>query len=151
METGLVSKDSVEQLRRWGLLNNEAEVHNFTNPEDLVGRIRQVLESPDVVEMRDTDLDVIRRYLTTREKAKLHVPSPDDKDKTVPLPVEFCKTRMGEYVIPWTSESIKDMLLDEKTYLKPVGKARVRFQDVRELFYDDHKAFVVCTPVPVEK
>ena len=147
LESGLIKGDWIEQLRRWGLLTTEAEVRPFTEPEEVAARIQQVLESSDVVEIRDTDLDIIQRYLSNREKGKLHVPSPEDEMKTVPIPVEFCRSAMGEYVIPWTTESIRDLMLDEYTYLKPKGAPRVRFQEVRELLYDAKKAFMVCSPV----
>jgi hypothetical protein len=74
------------------------------------------------------------------------VPNPDNPGKTVGIPVEYCKTRLGEIVIPWTSESINDTILDDRTYLKPVGEDRIYFADVRELFHGGHKAFMVCEP-----
>ena len=106
----------------------------------------EAVESEEAVEIRATDLDIVTQYLASRKKAKLHVPNPEDPEKTVGIQVEYCRTRLGEVVIPWTSESINDTLLDERTYLKPVGEDRIYFADVRELFYGDHKAFMVCDP-----
>jgi hypothetical protein len=146
VQSGLIDEDWLKQMRGWGLLSTPEEAEPITDPQVLVDRLREVIESREAVELRDTDLDIVRQYLAKREKGKLHVPNPEESGKTVPLPVEFCRTVLGEYVIPWTSESIRDLLTDEQTYLKVVGRPRIQFQEVRELFYDRQRAFVVCTP-----
>ena len=148
---GLVDIDTVQQLKKWKMLS-EDEVESWANttmntPASIVQKIHDVLESEDLTEMRDTELDVVGLWLRTRQKAKLHVPSPDDRGESVSFPVEYYINGLGEYVIPWTSESIRDLIIDENTYLKPLGKPRVQFMDVRELFYASTKAFIVCTPV----
>jgi len=146
LEAGLVDEKTVQQLRRWGLLHTEAEAQNITDPEVIVNNIREAMEGGDLVELRTTDLDLVRHYLEHREKGKLHVPNPEDDAKTVGLPVEYCITKMGDYVIPWTSESIQDLLLHEKTFLRTAAGIKVPFAYVRELYYDRRKAFVICTP-----
>jgi hypothetical protein len=150
LESGLVDSDTLTQLVRWRMLSaDEVEDYakNLANtPDSIVQKIHTALDSGDAVEVRDTDPDVIAHFLQTRRKAKLHVPNPDAEGKTLGIPVEYSVNKMGEYLIPWTSEGIRDLMLDELTYIKPVGEPRVYFADVRELFYGDHKAFMVCTP-----
>lgn len=146
LATGLVDSDALAQLKRWGFLNEVGTPNSFESPEEIVETLRAAIESHEAVETRDTDLDIARQYLLHREKAKLHVPSPEDPDKTIPIAIDFCLTSSGDYVIPWRGESIEDLLMNPGTYLKPAGKPRVYFSDVRELFYDRKKAFVVCTP-----
>jgi len=147
VEAGLIDENALAQLKRWGFaLDLEPGKEPVVSAGEIAKRIIDAVESEEAVELRSTDLDIVKEYLSSRQKAKLHVPNPDDEAKTVGIPVEFSFTKMGEVVIPWTSEAINDMLLDERTYLKPLGKSRIHFSDVRELFYGDHKAFVVCTP-----
>jgi hypothetical protein len=52
---------------------------------------------------------------------------------------------MGEIVIPWKDEDISDVLINGFTYLV-IDDKQVKFKDARELYYDDDKTFVVCTP-----
>lgn len=147
VESGIVDQDALAQLKKWGFLTDlEPGADPVLSGVGLAQQILEAMESEDAVEMRSTDLDIIKEYLSSRKRAKLHVPDPENEGKTVGIPVEYCLTKMGEVVIPWKSESINDMLVNDDTYLKPTGEARIYFADVRELFYDDHKAFVVCTP-----
>lgn len=148
IDSGIIDDNALAQMKRWGfLLDVEPGGPSEISATEVAQNILDAVESEEAVELRSTDLDIIKAYLSSRRKARLHVPSPDEEDKTVGIPVDFCVTKMGEVVIPWTSEAIHDLLLHENTYLKPVGEERIYFADVRELFYDDHKAFVVCTPV----
>lgn len=147
---GLIDADMLAQLKKWKMLSDD-EIESWANtalntPKSIVQKIHEALESEELVEIRDTDPDVVSLWLRTRQKAKLHVKNPEDEDKTISVPVEYCLSKLGEYIIPWTSEAIRDLLLEEGTYLKPLGKPRVRFVDVRELFYDDRKVFIVCVP-----
>lgn len=146
MEAGLIEESTIEQLRRWGLLNTEAERKNIEDPQQIVNNLREAMEGEEAVAMRATDLDLIRQYLSNSKKGRLHVPA-DDDGRMASLTVEYCVTKMGSYIIPWTSENIKDLLLHEKTYLKTAEGLKVRFAYINELYYDDKKAFVVCAPL----
>ncbi len=148
VESGIVDRHSLEQLRRWGFLLDvepKPDAPDLT-ASDLVDRIVEAIESRDAVEIRSTDLDAVRDYLSTRRPARLHVPNPDQPGKTVSIPIEYFITRLGEIVLPWSSDSIADLITNEGTYLKPTGEARIYFADVRELFFGEHRAFMICTP-----
>lgn len=146
MEAGLVEETTIEQLRRWGLLHTETERKNIEDPQSVVNSIREALEGEELVALRATDLDLIREYLANSQKGRLHVPANED-GKMASLTVEYGVTVMGLYVIPWTSESIRELLLHEKTYLKTADGRKIRFIRVDELYYGDKKAFVSCTPL----
>lgn len=150
IDAGLLNQDTIDQLKRWGLLAADGKPHeSISDPEAIVAKFRAVLESDETVEIRYTDLDIIRQFLTSKQSGRLYVTSPDNS-KAIAIPIEFCITKMGEYVIPWSSESICDMLTDDGTYLKPHAMPKVKFCDVRELYFDGHKAFVVCTTIKKE-
>lgn len=146
VESGIVEEDAIAELQRWGYLKDIEIGPNGVTGVDLARRILDAIESEEEVELRSTDLDIIKDYLSSHQRARLHVPAPGKPGQTVGLQVEYSVTKMGEVVIPWTSDSINDQLLNDDTYLKPTGGARIYFADVRELFYGDRKAFVVCTP-----
>ena len=146
VEVGIVDKDALAQLRRWGFpLDCAAPEDVVLPPGEATKRIMEAVSSEESVEVRDTDLDIVREYMGQRLAAKLHVPNPEEGKATIGIPVEYCRTTLGEVVIPWTSEAISDILLDPMTYLKPLGQPRLYFVDVRELYYGDHKAFLVCS------
>lgn len=147
LETGLVDEGALRQLRKWGLLQEDTPpVHQEMSADRVVARIQEALEGPEAVSIRDTDLDAVSKFLNDKQSGKLHLPVPEDENKTTGVPVEFYITKFGEYLLPWKSEGIQTLLTDRRTYLKQAGKPRVYFEDVRELFYGGKKAFVVCTP-----
>lgn len=149
LEAGLVGEDVLAEMKRWGVQFD----WNGVTVDDLpkvLEKIRDALESEDTVELRGTDLDILGLYLVSKVPGRLILP--DSKTgRTHSLAVEYCVTTLGEYVIPWTSEDIRDLLLDPKTYLrlaKQPGQdkpTKITFSDTRELFFGNRKAFVVCT------
>lgn len=146
LDVGIIDKDAMGQLQNWGLMSRELEdpAHEFANADEAYQHIMEAVESGEAVETRDTDFTVLKQYLATKVKGKLHVPNPDDKGTTVGIPVYYGRTKMGDVIMPYLEETIMDMLLDGQTYLKPVGQEKLFFRDTRTLFYDEHPAFVVC-------
>lgn len=146
IKSGLVSKDTLQELNHWGLPIEMVEATEVLDtPEAIVGRIQEALEGEDLVKIRDTDLDVLRCYLTSQKQGMLRIAGDDEAAN---IEVSYCVTPMGEYVIPWRSESIREYMTDPRTYLKVDG-SKIGFSDVRELFFGEHKAFMVCTPAVV--
>jgi len=144
IKSGLIPESVIQELNRWGLpieMVEEGEILN--TPEAIVNRIQEALEGEDLVRIRDTDLDILRCYLSEQKQGILRVAGDNE---TANVEVSFCVTPMGEYVIPWRSESIREFMTDPRTYLKTDGK-KIGFSDVRELFFGEHKAFMVCTPI----
>lgn len=147
LDTGIIDEATLGQLKKWKLLDGDVSIGDLSESmEDVITRIQEALEGSDVVAMRDTDLDAARQFLVSRKRGKLHVPVHEEDDKIISLAVDYCVTNMGEYLMPWKSEGIQSLLTDKRTYLKPLDKPRVYFSDVRELFFGDQKAFLVCTP-----
>jgi hypothetical protein len=115
--------------------------------------IRRAIDSEGYVLTRETDLEVLRHYLSGQQQGLLHV-EVFHKDPTIEssadIPVVFARTPLGEYIVPWASESIADEMTNGITYLTTSG-GKVQFSSVRELFFGDHKAFMVCEPLPVSE
>lgn len=145
VRTGVVPKDALKELQRWGLpvdeLLDQAAARDLS-PEQVVDIIRDALDNSDNYALRDTDLDIMQLWLSGegKQQGKLHLVV--DGKKSV-LTVTFVRTRMGEYAIPWRSESITEVLLESETFLV-VGQKKVSLLGVRELFFGDQKVFVVC-------
>lgn len=143
VKSGLVPPDVLGELRRWGLpVEVEGNLELLSTAEDVVAYIQDALEGEDLVQLRDTDLDIIHKYITGQQAGKLHVETDGTKSN---IAVSYCRTDMGHYVIPWRSESIKELITDPNTYLK-TAEGKVYFRDARELFFGGHKTFMVCEP-----
>jgi hypothetical protein len=144
LSTGLLPLEAVVQLQRWGALPRDLNVAvEDLDEETLVDRLRAVLDNEAITELRDTDLDALKIYLRSRYKARLYVTI---NNVASHLDVSCCTTRSGDFLIPWQSESIREVLLDPSTYLRLPNQTKVQFADVRDLYFAETKAFLVCTP-----
>lgn len=151
LKTGLVSPEALAELQRWGLpvdFTGESEVEQVQDRDRVIAIIRDALESGDQVRLQDTDLDVLRRFLDPEYQREGRLTVRDDKTRST-FKVIFCRTPMGEYVVPWKSEAVRDMIIDGEgvlRYEEDGKKHEVYLTDVRDLFFGDHRAFMVCTP-----
>lgn len=147
LEAGIIPKEVLQEMRHWGLPINFVEMPAVTlqTSEQVIDCIRDAVEGDDAVKIRDTDLDVLAHYLKHQLQGRLHLYEPDT-DSVASVSVTYSVLPNGRYVFPWTNESITDMLTYSKSYLK-VGLAKVRFDDVTELFFGGVKAFVSARPM----
>ncbi len=150
VRTGVIPKEALAELQKWGLpvdLIAEEKVATIHDPEQVVHIIRDALEASDQVMLRDTDLDIIKRFLNPefRREGKLHLKYEDEKGTTK---VIFSRGSLKEYIIPYRSDSIVDMMTNGESCLKykddEGNNQTVYFSDVRELFIGDRKAFMIC-------
>ena len=125
----------------------EEAVSPITDKDQLISALDRALQEEDLVLIRETDLDVLHRYLANTLVGVLHVSMPDETNGIFDIVFSILET--GEYIFPWRYESVEDILANGKTYLA-VNDKKIYFSSVRELFFGDHKAFVVCTPSPHE-
>jgi hypothetical protein len=152
--SGLVPEGMLRQFQKWGTLppgDLTPKARSLT-PEQLKELFQLALEQDESVLIKDTDLDIVKHYVEAQQKGRLYVTNVrDGKPRTSYVDVYFCRTLLGEYVLPWQGEQLGDLLLAETTYLKPTGGERVYFADVRDLYFGDQKAFVVCQPAVVKE
>ena len=150
MESGILPDSVIDQMRKWGLVTSSVDKNENLNASDVAGLLQSAVESESAVQLRDTDLDIVTQYLNQQSKGRLYFPTPSEdpnsEDRVSFTEVFFCPLLTGEYVIPWQGESIRDLLLDPRAYLKPSGGEKIHFADVRDLFFGDTKAFIVCRP-----
>jgi len=148
--TGLIPKEMLVEMQHWGLPVKFMEIPSavLETPEQVIDYIRQAVEGDDAVKIRDTDLDVLAHYLKDQRSGKLYVYDPES-DSTASTAVIYSVLPSGRYVIPWTEESISDLLTYPRSYLK-VGADKVRFDDVEELFFGGVKAFISARVITAE-
>ncbi len=147
LKAGIVSPEMLKEMQRFNPGLKEA--HASETPVDLEtasSLIVSALNSEEYVLVRETDLEAVRQYLATMRGGLLHL---DTGEQNTDIDVSFGKTKLGEYVIAWTSESIEQMMTNGLSYLVEDDK-RVFFKDVRDLFFGDQKAFMVCVASSVE-
>ncbi len=74
VDTGIVDPDALAQLQRWGYLHDiDLEGDEVVSAREAAERILEAVESHEAVELRSTDLDIIKQYLASRKKGRLHV------------------------------------------------------------------------------
>lgn len=150
LKSGLITEKQLAEFRRWGV---PIELPEKLPPppktiEDAASAIEEALESEGLVMSRDTDLDILHHYLRTQRPGHLHVEIPNEDvtlESSADIQVSFGCTPVGEYILPWNSESITSELTNGFTYLEVDGE-KIFFESARDLFYGRHKAFIVCRP-----
>lgn len=149
---GLITPEVQEEFRRWGLpvaLVSVPEEGVLTDARQVVDLIQNALEDADQVKISETDLDLLTRYLDPSHRREGTLVVKDGQQKSTSK-VLFSITPLWEYAIPWMSESIADFMTNGQTYLRfkldSGESSRVTFSDVREVFFGEQKAFMVCTP-----
>jgi len=157
IRSGLVDENIIAEMKRWGLpVHTDAElagrdeqIEIIQDPDMIVKVLQDALDSADQVRLQDTDLDIVQRWVDPKKQitGKLFMKNGEDK---ATRKVIFCWTVMKEIALPWSSESIVDLLCNQETHLKFEDdkgvKRKLFFTDARELYIGDTKAFIVCTP-----
>lgn len=153
IRAGLVPPDVLAQMKKWGVLDaEEVKVDQILDtPEQIVAHIQEALESKAQVEICESDLDILQRYLSKehQQEGRLHL---RDGERRELVKVNFCLTKMGEYAIPWLDEENPQLLANGESFLRhrEEGEEKskdVYFVDIRELYFGDRKAFIVCVPM----
>jgi hypothetical protein len=144
LKAGLITTNMLREMKRFSItLDRDAEVEEPTTLEEAAKIVGDALESSDQTIVRETDLAVLRQYIDTSTSGEMHVEVMGTP--AAEFDVTYGKTRLGEYIIAWRSESIGDALTNGMTYLD-TGDEKVYFKDVRELWFGDNKAFMLCIP-----
>lgn len=142
---GIIDPLMLAELRRWGFpIAETPEGTRIDDPEAAIEAIQEAIESEEQVEVRTTDLDVFKQYVETCKDGKLHLVAREQHGE---FTVSFGRTKYGnEYIIPWRTSSVEEFMTNGETYLLD-GRRKIYFSDIREVFYGDVKAFMICTPV----
>jgi hypothetical protein len=143
IRSGLIDMNTLAQFRKWGLMTPEVvQAPHPETPEQLVEQLDRALQDEDMVIVRETDLEALNKYLSTMKQGTLHLVTDDGTKGEVP--VSYGTLDFGEYMMPWSADTIEEMLANGETYLITAEGEKVFFNNARELFFGEHKAFVVC-------
>lgn len=145
--SGALDEGMLKEFSKWKLPIVVPDDDPYDSPEEAIEAIEEALTSAGQVEVRATDLDVLKQFLRTQRNGKLHLVT--SKEKTT-VQATFGVTAMGEYIIPWRGDSIVDMLTNGESHLLD-GKRKVFISDVQELYFGDTKVFILCTPIKEKK
>lgn len=144
LKAGLLSKQQLEEMKRISpVIDRDAEVGEPVDLELASRLVLDALEREEYVLVRETDLEVLRQYASSAKSGALYI---EGEDGHTSFDVTFGRTTMGDYVIAWRGESIKELMTNGLTHLLD-GVEPIYFQDVRELFFGEQKAFMVCVPL----
>lgn len=154
-KSGILPTETLRQFQRWGLLPDISEVPPPASAEEFVRRIQQALEENDLMVVKETDLDIVHRFVHTQKVGSLYVAyEPDQPTKA--FEVAFGRTLTGEYIFPWQGDDISGVLTNGITHMtykvedtsksgRPITLLKsVFFEEVREVFFGDMKVFIVC-------
>lgn len=141
-QSGALDADTLREIAKWRLPLELPQDDPFDSPEEAVEAIEAAMESKAAVEVRATDLDVLKQYLATATKGKLHIVTEHENGA---FAVTYGTTMLGDYIIPWQSDSLVEYLTNGESYLQ--GKAgKVYFSAVQDLYFGERKVFIQCTP-----
>jgi hypothetical protein len=148
LKSGLISQAQLAEMKRFSpTIDQEAEVGEPVSLEVAAQLLEEAFQSEQYVLVRETDLEVVRKYAETAKSGMLHVEV--SEEQKADIEVTYGKTTLGAYIIAWKSESIAEALTNGLTYLVE-GSTKVFFKEVRELFFGEQKAFMICVPSSVE-
>ena len=149
VKSGLIPLSMFDEMKRWGLpvapppASLSFELQADLPLDALCTAIDLAMQSENYALPRETDLEALPQYLNTMRTAILRLVLDDGQESDIEVLVG--QMRSGEFIIPWQSESITDLMTNGETHLR-VDHRQVFFCSARELFYGNNKAFIVCTP-----
>lgn len=140
--SGALDQAMLGEILKWRLPATVPEGEPYTTADEAVAAIEDAQSSYDQVEIRVSDPDALRHYMTTRKPGKLRVVM---EDATSTFDWEYGVTPMGDYILRWNDGTNTDVLCNGETCLLD-GKRKVFFGRVQDLYFGDQRMFILCTP-----
>jgi hypothetical protein len=144
LRAGIISPAMLRELRRFnpGLAPGLEATEEPLELEHAARLVSDALQTEQFVLVRETDLSVVKQYVSSPQTGLLRVEL--DDGTSTEFAVTYAKTALGEYVFAWRGENLREAMTNGLTHLMSV-ETDVYFKDVRELFFGEQKAFMVCT------
>ena len=154
LKAGLIGENALREMKRFSAaIDPEAKTEEPKDLDTAATIIATAIADEGYVMVRETDLEILHQYAETARQGVLHLEIDSDVEpsgsNSTDLEISFGKSKMGEYIIAWRSETIEDMLTNGRSYLQVDGQ-RIFFSRLRELFYGETKAFMACTSSTIE-
>ena len=148
LKAGVITEEQLAEMKRISPKISSDAIVSAPVPLEIAAELVDAALSGQLEFLRETDLEALRQYASTAVTSTLHLEQEDGVFTDVD--VRYGMTAVGEILLPYRGENIKGMLTNGLTYLVYHDR-RMFFSDVRELFYGEHKAFVVCVPSRLEE
>lgn len=147
IEAGLVPQELLPQFQKWGVLEQYDPAQALSSIEEVVECIQTSLESDDLVELRDTDLDAVGVYLRgLRDGLRGRLYYTRDGGGRGHAELKYAVLPTGEYLLPALAEELQEALCLQDTHFTIGDGARVRFTTSRLLYSGKTPLFVAATP-----
>ena len=149
VRSGIISESQRTEFMRWSGMEQSINVSPPSDATMFIQQIELAMQEEEMILLRETDLEALQLFLHYQKKGSLHLGVAGEDGEPIivnAVDVSYAVRKTGEYIIPWTSESMEELLVNGFTYFLNADGAKVYFRDVRELFYGDVKAFMVCVP-----
>lgn len=145
VRSGVLTEEQVAQFKKWGMAGLEGNGEPLESAHEFMREVEMALQKEEMVLVRETDFSALHDYLKKQRQGTLFL---DTGETSTEAAVSYTLAKTGEYLLPWNGENVADLLANGLTYLMTDQNERVSFYEVRELYYGDIKAFVVCRPLP---
>lgn len=145
-QAGLIDSATLNELRKWGAPVVSTPEGPTPDPQIVPLLIERALQGQDFVQVKETDLEALKQYLQTQEVGTLKLE--ELNGNVVNVDVVFGRTPRNEYIIPWTDDSISEVLADCLVTLHEPDKGWVSLTSPRELYYGERKMFTIWTAEP---
>jgi hypothetical protein len=152
VELGLVPEEVLQEHQKWGQRVPTTPIPGDPPPpEEAASRIADAFASEELVEVRETILDLVAYYKRHEESGVLHyhVLPGTENEATGKTPVHFCRWQ-GQIAIPWSDDVLGNLLLDSRTYLQDVHGGKMYFMSYDNVFHGAVQTFVVARPIMPE-
>lgn len=141
--SGALDEDMLREFGKWRLPIEVPDDAPFESPEEAITAIEEALESANQVEIRATDLDILKQFLRTQRNAKLHLVTSHESGT---FDISIGVTTLGEYIIPWRKDGLVEVLTNGESHIID-GRRRIFLSGVQDLYFGDTKVFILCTPI----
>ena len=155
--SGLIPPDMLPQFYKWKLLDEVGKIDLPKTADQLVERISEILDDDGMRMVRVTDIDIVQRYFATQEFGDLVVTTDGADGQSTTFEVAFGRTLTGEIIFPWRGDNVANLMTNGLTHLliKQQHKnlatvTAVFFCDVKEMYFGETKAFMICQPSTIE-
>ena len=152
--SGLIPEDMLQQFYKWKMLTTHAAADDTNTAQDIVETVIGILDTEGMTLIRETDLNIVRQYLSTQNIGQLVIKEGDSGEQTTVVDVSFGRTLLGEVVIPWRGgDQVLDLITNGHTYLSTVVGEHLQFtyfSNAKSAYFGDMQAFILCQPSSVE-
>lgn len=156
-KSGLIPEEMLQQFYKWKMVEDVGKIDHPKTAQELVDRVARVLDEDGMALVRETDVDIVRRYFTTQQVGRLVLMTDGDPPQSTIFEVAYGRTLTGEIIFPWRGDSVANLMTNGWTHLLVEHTVKglkvlqaIYFCDVKEAYFGDMKAFMICQPSSVE-